>query len=444
MMFVRATRALGVISFITLLTLVFFIGSQRLVSAEAGDIPTDPLPNACSDGIDNDGDGLMDFVPIFGDPGCDDIFDSSETGGSGGGGVPSVPSITECSDGIDNDGDGLIDFVPVLGDPGCDSISDPSETGSGGGDGGGGGEGGGGGSSTACSDGLDNDGDGKVDSADPGCSGSSDTDETDPTGGSNPDPGTGGGGPAAACEDSIDNDGDSLVDMADPGCGGPSDNDESSGGSGGGGGGGGGGSGSATVAATSTGEILGTSTTTAATLSCDSYLTAFIKFGSKNNDVDQVTRLQKVLKDFEGAALEENGNYDSATLKAVHAFQTKYANEILTPWGIQQSTGYVYLTTRKKVNEIRCENKATFPLTPEELKKIDDARTGGIATEVVAKLTPSPAKVVAKKEEPTKPGEKKTTPDTKKATTSNSGETVRSSGLKKAWDFLGRLLNLGR
>ncbi len=67
----------------------------------------------------------------------------------------------------------------------------------------------------ACTDGVDNDGDGLIDHpADPGCSGASDTDETDP-----PAP--------AACADGQDNDGDGLTDHpADPGCSGASDTNE--------------------------------------------------------------------------------------------------------------------------------------------------------------------------------------------------------------------------
>jgi hypothetical protein len=55
-------------------------------------------PLACSDGIDNDGDGLIDFPE---DPGC-----PFEMG---------VEEDPECDDGLDNDGDGLVDFD----DPEC-------------------------------------------------------------------------------------------------------------------------------------------------------------------------------------------------------------------------------------------------------------------------------------------------------------------------------------
>lgn len=66
---------------------------------------------ACSDGIDNDGDGKIDWPA---DPGCDSATDSSE--------VDVLKPA--CSDGIDNDGDGLIDFPE---DPGCLNSQDSSE-----------------------------------------------------------------------------------------------------------------------------------------------------------------------------------------------------------------------------------------------------------------------------------------------------------------------------
>ena len=65
-----------------------------------------------------------------------------------------------------------------------------------------------------CADGVDNDGDGKVDLADPGCASETDDDETDPP------------PPPAQCADGVDNDGDGKVDLADPGCANETDNDE--------------------------------------------------------------------------------------------------------------------------------------------------------------------------------------------------------------------------
>jgi len=71
---------------------------------------------------------------------------------------PSQPSASSarrapCSDGADNDGDGKIDFPNDLG---CTSATDTTEK-------------------AACSDGADNDGDGKIDFPnDPNCSSTAD------------------------------------------------------------------------------------------------------------------------------------------------------------------------------------------------------------------------------------------------------------------------------
>ncbi len=128
--------------------------SEALTVAPAG-AETGGGPQ-CSDGVDNDGDGVIDAA----DPGCHtdgnpnnpasfDPNDNSEADGGGptrgagdeNGGTP------ECSDNRDNDGDGRIDED----DPGCHSDGDPNnpasfnpddddESDSGGGGGGGGGD----------------------------------------------------------------------------------------------------------------------------------------------------------------------------------------------------------------------------------------------------------------------------------------------------------------
>jgi hypothetical protein len=84
-----------------------------------------PCASDCQDGIDNDGDGKVDFPA---DPGCSNASDLSEQ--------------PQCSDGRDNDGDGLVDFAG--GDPGCASASGVVED-------------------PACDDGRDDDFDGTLD-----------------------------------------------------------------------------------------------------------------------------------------------------------------------------------------------------------------------------------------------------------------------------------------
>jgi hypothetical protein len=130
----------------------------------------------CSDGLDNDGDALVDFPD---DPSCRKRSDTSET--------------DQCRDGLDNDGDTLVD----LADPGCVDAASNNE-------------------SPQCDDSLDNDSDKLVDfPADSNCASASDDDESAPP----------------QCSDGLDNDGDGRIDYGtdpsnDPGCESPWDDGE--------------------------------------------------------------------------------------------------------------------------------------------------------------------------------------------------------------------------
>ena len=152
-------------------------GEVESLEASAVDVLARGGTPACSDGIDNDLDGLTDFPD---DPDCDSAADTDEA------------HQPECSDGIDNDGDGDIDFGADLG---CSSLIDDTEAGM-----------------PQCSDGIDNDGDGLTDFPDdPGCSAADDVSESD----------------LPQCADGEDNDGDGLTDFPfDTGCASPLDDDE--------------------------------------------------------------------------------------------------------------------------------------------------------------------------------------------------------------------------
>ncbi len=69
-------------------------------------------PALCGDGIDNDGDGKIDY-PF--DPGCDSVADDTEAD-------PATPPV--CADGLDNDADALTDWPT---DYGCAAASGTSE-----------------------------------------------------------------------------------------------------------------------------------------------------------------------------------------------------------------------------------------------------------------------------------------------------------------------------
>ncbi len=126
-----------------------------------------------------------------------------------------------CSDGIDQDGDGKFDYPS---DPGCASVAGTIEN-------------------PQCNDGLDNDSDLLVDLADGDCASASDNLEAPPppacSNGLDDDgdtlidfPADPGCASAASttespqCNDGADNDADTLVDLADPGCMGAADDDE--------------------------------------------------------------------------------------------------------------------------------------------------------------------------------------------------------------------------
>ncbi len=154
--------------------------------------------------------------------------------------------------------------------------------------------------------------------------------------------------PVYQCSDGIDNDGDNLIDANDPGCHtdedtgntdsyDPNDNDE-------------------TNPATPPAQC--------------NYLLEYLKLGADNNPVE-VTKLQFFLKNYEGFEnLQVTGFFDQATFDAVSEFQNKYKDDVLTPWGHNAPTGYVYITTKKKVNEIYCQRP--FPLTSSQETEITD------------------------------------------------------------------------
>lgn len=150
---------------------------MAIVEGDAGvEADLGPRP-ACSDGLDNDRDGALDFPD---DPGCTDADDDDET--------DPVPA-TQCDDRLDNDEDGLVDAA----DPDCSTSLDPSESG--------------GNAVRACNNAVDDDDDGLIDFPfDPGCETAGGISEADRV-------------PAPACANGVDDDGDGNTDFpADPGC----------------------------------------------------------------------------------------------------------------------------------------------------------------------------------------------------------------------------------
>jgi hypothetical protein len=364
---------------LTISVFAAFIFLQNTSAHAAVDPEVDPVENTeqlCSDGIDNDGNTLIDlsdpecapFVVLTEDTeqlctdGMDNdgntLIDLSDPG------CAAFIILTEdteqlCSDGIDNDGNTMVDFS----DPGCAPFVIATED-----------------TEELCTDGIDNDGNTLVDFSDPGCApfviATEDTEELctdgiDNDGNTMVDLSDPGCAPfvelventAELCSDGIDNDGNTMIDLSDPGCaafvddGGNGDSGTSSGGS----------SRRTRTVPTgnlSSGQVLGTD---AEFGSCKVF-TTFMKFGA-NNDVEEVKMLQTFLNSKMNAGLPVTGYFGPLTLQAVKNFQAKYADQILQPWvdaGLMASptpTGHVYKTTQYVINTMLCdEAKITYPV----------------------------------------------------------------------------------
>jgi hypothetical protein len=96
------------------------------------------------------------------------------------------------------------------------------------------------------------------------------------------------------------------------------------------------------------GRVLG-----ATTCGEDGALKVFLKFG-KNNDPEEVKKLQTFLNEQLGLSIPVTGVFGPITLAAVKQFQEKYRDEVLAPWGVSTPTGYVFKMTKHKINTLMC------------------------------------------------------------------------------------------
>ena len=78
--------------------------------------------------------------------------------------------------------------------------------------------------------------------------------------------------------------------------------------------------------------------------------TKYLKKGDINNDPQEVILWQAFLNKYEGFNLVLDGLYGGKTEIAIRAFQTRYKQYVLIPWGITEATGYTYKTTRAYAN----------------------------------------------------------------------------------------------
>lgn len=132
------------------------------------------------------------------------------------------------------------------------------------------------------------------------------------------------------------------------------------------------------IISNATPQVLGATDT-----SCLPYLTTYMKIGAQN-DAEEVTKLQQFMQTHMKSTLTVNGVFDLQTEIAVRKFQQRYADEILTPWGLLRDSGIVYYTTQKKINEIQCNNQKYFPLSADQNTEIYNFKS---ATEMFSNTT---------------------------------------------------------
>jgi len=98
------------------------------------------------------------------------------------------------------------------------------------------------------------------------------------------------------------------------------------------------------------GQVLGATTGGS---SCGIYLEKFIGDGFQN-DSESVKKLQQFLNDFMKAGLAVDGKFGPATRAALNVFQMAYKEDVLFPWGIKVPTGLFFLTSQAKLNNLMC------------------------------------------------------------------------------------------
>lgn len=162
-------------------------------------------------------------------------------------------------------------------------------------------------------------------------------------------------------------------------------------------------------------------------------ITSYMKYGA-NNDSTQVIKLQNFLKNIEKLDVEVNGIFDKKTENAVKAFQSKYSNVTMAPWGGSQPTGFVYITTLKKINQIACNQPLT--LNPNELSIINSYKNRAT---VVVTANPSTQSVDVEKtpsieiQIPETPNEVLITSETNEE---NTASVSKTSIINKFWNFI--------
>lgn len=80
------------------------------------------------------------------------------------------------------------------------------------------------------------------------------------------------------------------------------------------------------------------------------YFSSYHKLGDRNTG--DIALIQKFLNEFYQESLDVDGQYGPMTSAAVSRFQSRWFDEILSPWGLTSPTGEWYQSTRNKANEV--------------------------------------------------------------------------------------------
>lgn len=108
-------------------------------------------------------------------------------------------------------------------------------------------------------------------------------------------------------------------------------------------------SGSRTGGSRPAGAVLGATTDICA------WDASFMRRGYKGNKSDDVKKVQQdVANGLMQVGLVIDGVYGPKTEAAIKAFQAKYADEILKPWGINTPTGLFYLSSLRHAQKLLC------------------------------------------------------------------------------------------
>lgn len=103
------------------------------------------------------------------------------------------------------------------------------------------------------------------------------------------------------------------------------------------------------------GSVLGASTDIC------TWNASFMRRGWHGNKTEDVKTVQNFLNQYMLSGLMVDGIFGLKTEEAVKAFQAKYADDILKPWGINAPTGLFYLSTLTKAQEITCAEDREIP-----------------------------------------------------------------------------------